>query len=182
MIDGSSLSCDIRRLVPLLEDDLRDRVESHEESRSRLKVEYGRAFSSGHTGAAWGAWRDARVTQAAVSWVLGTVFVRFAEDNGLIERPFIAGCSKRLAEVEERRTEFFRRHPRLNDRDWLIQSFDHLSAAHPALASLFDKRHNPLWILTPSYEAASALLAFWRSRHHDGRPIHDFTDPELDTG
>lgn len=182
MIDSSSLSRDIRRLVQLLEDDLRDRVERHEANRDQLKAEYDRAVSSGHTGATWVAWRDERVTQAAVAWVLGTVFVRFAEDNELIERPFIAGCGERLADVEERRREFFRRHPRLNDRDWLIQSFDHLSAAHPALASLFGKRHNPLWMLTPSYETASSLMTFWRPQHHDGRPVRDFTDPELNTG
>ena len=38
-----------------------------------------------------------RVTQVAVAWVLGTVFVRFCEDNDLIEYPFIAGPGDRVA-------------------------------------------------------------------------------------
>jgi hypothetical protein len=182
VIDGGSLSRDLRRLSHLLEDDVRDRAVHHEASRASLKAEYDRAVSSGRTGATWSAWIDDQATQIAVAWVLGTVFVRFAEDNGLIGRPFITGRGGRLADADERRNEFFRQHPRLNDRDWLLQAFDHLSAAHPALASLFNRRHNPLWTLTPSYEAARALLSFWRGRNHDGRPVHDFTDPELNTG
>ncbi|SFK38637.1 DUF7008 domain-containing protein [Streptomyces pini] len=47
-------------------------------------------------------WRDERVRQSAAAWVLGCVFVRFCEDNGLIDEPFIAGPGERLAEAEAR--------------------------------------------------------------------------------
>ena len=32
-------------------------------------------------------WAETLYTQVAVGWVLGTVFVRFSEDNGLIDAP-----------------------------------------------------------------------------------------------
>ncbi|MFC4854142.1 BREX-2 system adenine-specific DNA-methyltransferase PglX [Actinophytocola glycyrrhizae] len=181
MIDRASLSRDLKRVVHLVEDDVRERASRHEARSARLKDEYDRAVSSGRTSATWETWRDGQVTQIAVAWVLGTVFVRFAEDNDLIDRPFITGRGERLDEAEDRRSEFFRRHPQLNDRDWLLQAFDHLSASHPALASLFDRRHNPLWMLQPSHGAVRTLLSLWRGRNHDGRPIYDFTDPELNT-
>src|SRR5262249_43374387 len=67
------------------------------------------------------------------------------------------------------------------DRDWLIVGFDHLASTNPAAAGLFDRRHNPLWELTPSFEAASDLLAFWRRRGADGEILYDFTDESWDT-
>jgi hypothetical protein len=108
--------------------------------------------------------------------VLSTVFVRYCEDNGLIEWPFLAGPGERLADAEERHEQFHKEHSQLNDRDWLIAAFEHLSAAHPTAAGLFDRRHNPLWELTPSYEAATALIAFWRRRDDAGAIRYSFTD------
>ncbi|MFD0335340.1 hypothetical protein ACFQZ0_22875 [Streptomyces erythrogriseus] len=34
-----------------------------------------------------------------------------------------------------------------------------------------------LFEVLPLYEAATALLAFWRRRGADGEGVHDFTDP-----
>src|SRR5690606_23800842 len=119
--------------------------------------------------------------QVAAAWVLGTVFVRFCEDNGLIQWPFIAGPGERLVDAEERHEAYFREHPQDNDRDWIIAAFHHLAEAHPTAAGLFDARFNPLWEITPSFEAATALLQFWRRRGDDGEIRYDFTDPEWDT-
>src|SRR5690606_27848790 len=119
--------------------------------------------------------------QVAAAWVLGTVFVRFCEDNGLIQWPFLAGPGERLADAEERHEAYFREHPQDNDRDWIVAAFNHLAEAHPTAAGLFDARFNPLWEITPSFEAATALLQFWRRRGDDGEIRYDFTDPEWDT-
>ena len=43
------------------------------------------------TAATYESWLDDRVTQSAVAWILATVFVRFCEDNGLIDLPVLAG-------------------------------------------------------------------------------------------
>lgn len=180
-MDKAALLKDLRKQVTALEDDLRARTESVAEFRSDLEREYAAAREANRTAATYGAWRDERVTQAAAAWVLATVFVRFCEDNGLVDDPFIAGPGERLADAEDRQAAFFREKPELNDRDWLVASFDHLAGAHEAVAGLFDREHNALWELSPSYEAATKLLGFWRERGADGEIVHDFTDEELDT-
>ncbi|CAM5543235.1 DNA methylase [Streptomyces spiroverticillatus] len=172
---------DLKKQVTVLEDDLRERSGSVEEFRTHLEAEYARAREGKRTAATYGAWRDERVTQAAAAWVLGCVFVRFCEDNGLIEWPFLAGPGDRLRDAEERHEAFFREKPHLNNRDWLEEAFQHLVDSNETAAGLFDRAHNPLWGLTPSYEAATDLLAFWRRRGADGEIAYDFTDPEWDT-
>lgn len=180
-LDQAALLKDLRRQVVVLEDDLRARSESEEEYRVRLESEYRRAREAQRTAATYGAWRDERVTQAAVAWALACVFVRFCEDHGLIEAPFIAGPGERLVEAEERHEAHFREHPDHNDRDWLIAAFEHLAGAHQTVAGLFDRVHNPLWELMPSYEAATELLRFWRRWDADGRIVYDFSYLDWDT-
>ncbi|WP_433461723.1 BREX-2 system adenine-specific DNA-methyltransferase PglX [Spirillospora sp. CA-128828] len=181
-VDKAALLKDLRKQVTTLEDDLRDRTDPGQEFHAKLKDEYDRARQHQRTALSFGAWRDDRVTQAAVAWILATVFVRFCEDNGLIASPRIAGPGEALTEADERHQQFFRDHPDKNDRDWLIAAFEHLASTNETVAGLFDRTHNPLWGLTPSYEAASALLKFWRRLDADGQIVHDFTDIEdLDT-
>ncbi len=181
MIDRDALAADLRRQVAALDEDLRARSEELPEVATRLHAEYDEARKQERTAATYETWRDERVTQVAVAWVLGTVFVRFCEDNELIEWPFLAGPGERLADAEERHEAYFREHPERNDRDWLVESFEHLSTAHPTAAGLFDREYNPLWEIEPSFEAATALLRFWRRRGDDGEIVHDFTDESRNT-
>ncbi|MBP0458324.1 BREX-2 system adenine-specific DNA-methyltransferase PglX [Streptomyces montanisoli] len=180
-LDKEALVKDLKRQVLDLEDDLRDRSETVDEFRERLEEEYRQAKEAKRIAAPFAAWRDERVTQAAAAWVLACVFVRFCEDNGLIGEPFIAGPGERLSEAEARHDLFFREHPHLNDRDWLIASFEHLAGTNPTAAGLFDENHNPLWSLTPSYDAATKLLTFWRRWGAAGVIRYDFTDAEWNT-
>lgn len=180
-VDPAALLKDLKRQVSALEDDLRARTESVDEIRDRLEAEYRHAREARRTAATYGAWRDERVTQSAAAWVLACVFVRFCEDNGLIDEPFIAGPGERLAEAEARHEAYFREHPTKNNRDWLFAAFDAVRKANDTAAGLFDKAHNPLWGIEPSYEAATELLSFWRRWGAEGEIRYDFTDPEWDT-
>ncbi|MFF6809234.1 BREX-2 system adenine-specific DNA-methyltransferase PglX [Streptomyces sp. NPDC012403] len=180
-VDPAALLKDLKRQVTALEDDLRARTESEDEIRDRLEAEYRHAREARRTAATYGAWRDERVTQSAAAWVLACVFVRFCEDNGLIDEPYIAGPGERLAEAEARHEAYFREHPTKNNRDWLFAAFDAIREANDTAAGLFDKAHNPLWDITPSYEAATELLSFWRRWGAEGEIRYDFTDPEWDT-
>jgi len=179
--DKAALLKDLKKLVVALEDDLRVRSESEEEFRTRLDREWREAKEARRTALSYPAWRDERVTQAAVAWVLGCVFVRFCEDNGLIDEPYLAGPGERLAEAEARHEAHFRTYPHHNNRDWIIEAFRHLASTNETAAGLFDERHNPLWGLTPGYETATELLMFWRRWGADGEIRYDFTDPEWDT-
>lgn len=179
---AASLLHDLQRQVKKLEADLRERAEQQAEFRERFQTEYAAAQAADRTAVTYGAWLDGQVTQSAVAWVLSCVFLRFCEDNALIAWPYLAGPGDRLSLAEDRQDQFFKENPRKNDRDWIIEGFRALEAAAPAARGLFDERHNPLWALTPSFTAASELLAFWRQRNELGLEIrHSFYDPELDT-
>ena len=171
---GTQLTKDLRAQVTELERDLLARAQEVPEFADALKTEYDAARAAERTGMGFTEWRAGRLTQAAVAWVLATVFVRYCEDNGLIGPAFLAGPGDRLQEAEERHEQFFRAHPNRNDRDWLLAAIGYLSDAHPTAAGLFDRRHNPLWELTPSYEAATALIAFWRRRDDRGALRYGF--------
>ncbi|MDG4771170.1 BREX-2 system adenine-specific DNA-methyltransferase PglX [Solwaraspora sp. WMMD792] len=180
MIDRKLLLVDLKNQVKSLENDLRGQVDAVEEVRGRLRGEYDRAFKIGRTAATWTSWRDERVTQAAVAWVLGSVFVRFCEDNSLLTDPYLAGPGERMVIAEEAEAQFFRDQPHETLRGWLLTAFDAIAASQ-AGRSLFDQRHNPLYQIPLSHDAAKSLVAFWRTRGADGALVHDFTDPEWGT-
>ncbi|MFB6816382.1 BREX-2 system adenine-specific DNA-methyltransferase PglX [Streptomyces sp. NPDC056347] len=180
-LDHAVLLKDLQKQVALLEEDLRERAHGDSEQAAALKAEYERAVSQGRTEVPEQSWLEERVVQIAAAWVLGCVFVRFCEDNGLVAEARLSGPGERLAEAQDNHDDFFRLHPKLNDRDWLKETFRALGREHEITEGLFDPAHNPLWELDPSYSAASRLLSFWRERGADGRIRHDFTDPELNT-
>src|SRR5712691_78227 len=149
----------------------------------RLHLEWRAAKSADRTAATFETWLAERVTQVAVAWVLGTVFLRFCEDNGLIELPFIAGPVQpedRLQLAQDLQVEYFHSHPEQTDRDWLLAGLDTMSVS-PVAAALFDKRHNPMWTIQPTHDAIKALLAFWRQTGPDGEIVYDLTDKKWDT-
>ena len=191
-----SLLADLKRQLKLLEDDIRVRntvpdvlavkdfldLPDVNGDGGRLKPDWDAARSAGRTALPFAEWREAEITQAAVHWLLSCVFVRFCEDNGLIATPLLAGPSTgRLEAARWQHDEFFRRNPRLSDRDYLINAFETVER-QPGMSPLFDRRHNPVWRLQPSGDGAAALLAFFqRIEPATGALIHDFTAPGLDT-
>ena len=176
MIDSKVLLKALQKQVILLEKDLMPTGLAD----ARLKVEWRAAKNAERTAATFETWLGERVTQVAVAWVLGTVFLRFCEDNGLIEYPFITGPGERADLARDLQAEYFQKHPEQTDRDWIIAGFDAMSVS-PVAKGLFDRRHNPMWTITPSHDAAKVLLAFWRETGPDGRVVYDLTDPEWST-
>jgi hypothetical protein len=146
----------------------------------RLKVEWRAAKSADRTAATFETWLGERVTQVAVAWVLATVFVRFCEDNGLIEYPYIAGPGDRVQLAADLQGKFYENHPESDDLGWLKAAIDALSVS-PVAKGLFDKRHNPMWTIEPAPQAIKTLLDFWRQTDEDGQIRYDLTDPEWNT-
>ena len=176
MIDSKVLLKALQKQVTLLEKDLTPTGLAD----ARLKVEWRAAKNADRTAATFETWLGERVTQVAVAWVLGTVFLRFCEDNGLIEYPFITGPGERADLARDLQGEYFQKHPEQTDRDWIIAGFDAMSVS-PVAKALFDRRHNPMWTISPSHDAAKALLAFWRETGPDGQVVYDLTDSEWST-
>ena len=181
MIDRRALLSDLRRQLRLLEGDLAGRAESVPELGAALDAEYRAARDAERTAATFSVWRAGELTQAAVAWLLGCVFVRFIEDNRLIDEPLISGPHPRDRDAADSQTFYFRDHPTATYRDYLLHCFSSV-ARLPALAKLYDRRHNPVWRLGISGDAARDLLWFWRLVNPDTNLLHhDFTDPTWDT-
>ena len=181
MIDRKALLNGLRRELRRLEVDLAEQAESDAEMKLALETEYRAARAAERVGESFKGWRSGVLTQAAVAWLLGCVFVRFAEDNGLVDEALLAGPGERNVRAADRQILYFRAHPTDSDRDYLLDVFAAV-AELPGLTRLYDRDHNLIWRYPISGDAARDLLAFWRAVDPDtGVLRHDFTDPEWDT-
>ncbi|MFC9038851.1 BREX-2 system adenine-specific DNA-methyltransferase PglX [[Kitasatospora] papulosa] len=182
MIDRKALLNDLKQQVKAVEADLGKQVKALDEVGARLRAEYDQARKLGRTAATWNSWLDERVTQVAVAWVLGSVFVRFCEDNRLIPEPYLTGPDGDRRELAESRYDaYVETDDNPTYRGWLEKAFDELGQGQ-AGRLLFDKRHNPLYQVPLSHDGARDLVEFWRGRDEAGVLVHDFTDPLNEDG
>ncbi|MYZ37485.1 BREX-2 system adenine-specific DNA-methyltransferase PglX [Streptomyces sp. MnatMP-M17] len=177
MIDRKALLNDLKQQVKAVENDLGHQVKALGDVSARLRAEYDQARKLGRTAATWTSWLDERVTQVAVAWVLGSVFVRFCEDNRLIPEPYLTGSDGDRRELAESRYDaYVESDEDPTYRGWLEKAFEELGQGQ-AGRLLFDKRHNPLYQVPLSHDGARELVEFWRGRDEGGVLVHDFTDP-----
>ncbi|MGX5212632.1 BREX-2 system adenine-specific DNA-methyltransferase PglX [Streptomyces violaceus] len=182
MIDRKALLDNLKQQVKAVETDLGKQVKVLGEVGARLRAEYDQARKLGRTAATWNSWLDERVAQVAVAWVLGTVFVRFCEDNRLVPEPYLTGTDGNRRELAEVRYDaYVETDEDPTYRGWLEKAFDELGAGQ-AGRLLFDKRHNPLYQIPLSHDGARELVEFWRQRDKTGALVHDFTDPLHEDG
>ncbi|MFE3115723.1 BREX-2 system adenine-specific DNA-methyltransferase PglX [Streptomyces niveus] len=177
MIDRKALLDDLKQQVKAVESDLARQVKAVDEVGTRLRAEYDQARKLGRTAATWNSWLDERVTQVGVAWVLGTVFVRFCEDNRLIPEPYLTAPEDDRRDLALARYEdYVATSDDPTYRGWLETSFEELGAGQ-AGRLLFDRKHNPLYQIPLSHDGARDLVDFWRGRDEEGVLVHDFTDP-----
>ncbi|PPJ35992.1 SAM-dependent methyltransferase [Nocardia nova] len=177
MIDRAALLSDLKKQVSAVETDLNQQLKVLGEVKSRLHEEYSTAFKLKRTAATESAWLKERVTQVAVAWVLGTVFVRFCEDNRLIPEPYLTGPTDDRRELAQARYDaYVESDPDPTYRGWLLRAFAELGAGQ-AGKLLFDPAHNALYQIELSHDGARELIEFCRERDETGALIHDFTDP-----
>lgn len=183
MIHAPQLLADLTRQLKRLEDDLRARIAELPELDAALRAEWQAACDADRCAEPFESWADQVITQAGVHWLLSCVFVRFIEDNQLVDRPWLSGTpdSGRLALARDRHEAYFRAHPLESDRDYLLAAFREAGTLH-GLQTFFDEAHNPVFRLGISGDAAMALRQFWQAVDPaSGALVHDFTDPEWDT-
>ena len=214
LINRQSLLSNLQKLLTRLEADLLERSESTDvpDVGKTLRAEYDRAKGAQRTAQNYEDWRTDAITQAAAAWVLSCVFVRFLEDNRLIDPPKIAGPTalshsslvighldsgrtpitndkgpmtndNRLKRARDEHEIYFRAHPTHTDRDYLLAVFDKL-AKLPGGREIFGE-HNPVRELPNwlSGDAAGELLNFFQQIDADtGTLVHDFTDPPAPGG
>lgn len=179
MIIGKDLTPKLRKLVLRVEDDLRVRLEADPELKAHWQSEHNYALKAERTSTAWVSWRDDRVTQSAVGWVLTTVFLRFCEDNDLLSKVWITGPGPRRQEAFDAENVYFRENPEKTWREWILEGVNHLRS-FPATAGLVDE-HATLWQVSPSGSMSKEILDFWRATDESGSPLFDFIDEDLST-
>jgi hypothetical protein len=183
VINAPQLLADLTRLLKRFEDDLRQRIADLAELKASLQAEWQAARDADRTAETFESWADQVITQAGVHWQLSCVFLRFIEDNELVERPWLSGTpeSGRLALARDRHEAYFREKPLESDRDYLLACFREAGAL-PGLHTFFDEAHNPVFRLGISGDAAMALRQFWQQVDpNTGSLAHDFTDQDWNT-
>jgi len=169
----ATLPKQLQPALKALEKDLLARAKT-ERVEAGLKAAWTEEQTAGQTGLGFEPWRRERVTQLAVAWILSVVFVRTLEDRGYID-PRVAGATADALRAAEEREALFLQQvaPFLGPREYLLAVFREL-AKLPGARDVFDTRHNPVWVLSPSSDGAQALLDFFRKRDATGAPALTF--------
>ena len=178
----TQLLADLQTLLRRLEADLLERSEAMIPVKEVLRGEHQRARTAERTAQSYEAWRSDYITQMAAAWVLSGVFVRFLEDNRLIDPPRVAGPGERLSRARDEHELYFRAHPTETDREYLLYVFDEL-ARLPGTQDIFGA-YNPMHELPTwlSGDAAGELLRFFQKIDaNTGTLVHDFTDADWNT-
>lgn len=181
-IAGAQLTAALKPQLILLVDDMRDRLNADAHELENWRTTHREAVREKRTATSWTDWSEDQLTQAAVGWLLTSVFVRFCEDNLLLgdTAVWIAGPTPVLRQrAVDAENAFYRDHQDCSYREWLEQSFDALRR-NPATQALVDE-HAALNIISPSSDAVQQLLGFWRQIDDDGELVWSFADDELST-
>ena len=169
MVDIKTLVPDLRKLVKDLTEDLLQHGSRKSAAATKLQDEYKLYHEGGRISQSFEEWREDYLEQVAVAWVIACIFVRFIEDNELINEGYIAGEEERGKLAEGEYTIYFRHPDRRHhtDREYLKHVFEEIGKL-PAAAEIFDKDKNPLWAVDPSGDAARNIIKFFQE-----------TNPEL---
>ncbi|MBN9519353.1 BREX-2 system adenine-specific DNA-methyltransferase PglX [bacterium] len=161
MIDIKALVPQLQKQVELLTEDLIGQAKAVEATSAFLREHYDKAIETGRLSQSFEEWSEDYLEQVAVSWVLSCVFVRFLEDNHLIDECWIASEGDRGKLADGHYEIYFRSYPHHSDREYLKYVFKEVGKI-PAARELFDDEKTPLWAVDPSGDAARRLLMFFK--------------------
>jgi hypothetical protein len=181
-ISGEALTAQLRPQVGLVVDDMRQRLSADAALVDRWRAAHREAVAQERTAGSWTDWCEDQLTQAAVGWVLTSVFVRFCEDNLLLGESavWITHPDPTLRQQAlDAENAFYQADPDRSYREWLEESFAALRA-NRATAPLVDE-HAAIGIISPSSDAVYQLLGFWRRTDDDGNLLWRFDDEQLST-
>lgn len=179
---GAQLAVDLKPQLKALVEDMRTRLDEDPERTAEWRATHQRAVREERTAGSWTDYVEDQVTQAAVGWLLTSVFVRFCEDNLLLgdTAVWISGPTEMLRQrARDAEDLFYREDSDRSYREWLEQPFAALRA-NPGTRSLLDD-HAAIEIMEPSSYAVEQLLAYWRRTDDDGALVWRFDDPDLST-
>ncbi|MGX1766831.1 BREX-2 system adenine-specific DNA-methyltransferase PglX [Dietzia sp. NPDC055343] len=180
--EQQTLTDALQPMVRDLVDDMRARLAADKDKTAEWKTTHAALKESQRTGATWADWQEDQLTQAAVGWVLTSVFVRFCEDNDLLgaHQRWISGpdADGRRRAVDEQ-DRFFSANLDQSFRGYLRHAFSQLERS-PAAAPLVGE-HAGIHIAEPSDDAAQRLVEFWRQPDAENATVWSLRDLALDT-
>ena len=180
--EQQTLTDALQPVVRELVDDMRARLAADSDKTAEWKATHAALKESQRTGATWADWQEDQLTQAAVGWVLTSVFVRFCEDNNLLgaHQRWISGpdADGRRRAVDEQ-DRFFSANLDQSFRGYLQHAFAQLERS-PAAEPLVGE-HAGIHIAEPSDDAAQRLVEFWRQADAETATVWSQRDPALDT-
>ncbi len=141
--------------------DLQERAAQPQVKRT-LQAEHAAEVKAKRTADSYSVWETRTLEQIAAAWVLSCVFVRTLEDRSLLDQCRIAGEGAKDSE-----RLFFEIAPSLSTKDYLLTIFSEV-AAQAGAEDLLGRRHNPVWMLGPSNDAAKGLVDFFRELNDVG--------------
>ena len=184
MIERKQLLEDLQSLLSkTIEPDLRERSELPE-IKAALTEEFEKAKKAERTALNFTVWRADYITQIGVGWVLSCVFIRFLEDNDLIDPPKLSGPAQGDGEsqtsLQRARDEYdlyIKSNPTHSFREYILSCVDEL-AKLPGVSDVFGDKNvihqQRDWL---SNDAAKALYNFWQKIEPEtGSLIHNFVD------
>ncbi|GAA4399430.1 BREX-2 system adenine-specific DNA-methyltransferase PglX [Tsukamurella soli] len=191
---GPALTSALKPLLTWLVDDMRARLEADGAELARWHGIHDEARAENRTAVSWTDWSEDQLTQAAVGWLLTSVFVRFCEDNLLLGDAGAGSAASGPNELGvwitndnellrqralDAENDFYRSNPDASYREWLQVAFDAL-AKNRATAGLVDQ-HAAIHIFAPSSDAVEQILTFWRTTDDWDSLVWRFNDPDLST-
>ena len=139
MVNATRLLADLKRLRQRLEADLRQHHEAST-ARAAVEAEWRTAFEAKRTAETFEVFWSAALDQAAVHWILAVVFLRFLEDNRLVDQPLLSGPGERLELAQLRQQAFFRARPLDDDTIYLLDIFAEVSQTSRTCRPLRSRR------------------------------------------
>ncbi len=179
---SDTLTTALQPIVSSLVEDMRDRLHDDAERLAQWQAEHKETVKANRTAGSFSEWEEEQLQQAAVSWILTTVFIRFIEDNGLFGETWamISGHTDALrSRARDNEQEFYAKNPELSYRGYLQHCFEQLKDV-PATEGLVDD-HAAFRIIEPSDRGARQIIDFWREVDEEGQVTWSLHDESLST-
>lgn len=176
------LTVALQPVVSSLVDDMRERLHNDAERLALWKKDHLKAKEAERSSGSYSEWEEEQLQQAAVGWVLTSVFVRFIEDNVLFGDSWamISGHTDQMRRrARDQEDQFYAAHPEQSYRGYLQYVYAQLETID-ATKALVDE-HAGFRIMEPSDRGAREIIDFWRKVNDDGEVRWPRNDSNLST-
>ncbi|MFB6350969.1 MAG: SAM-dependent methyltransferase, partial [Bradymonadaceae bacterium] len=147
----------LKQLHGDLVDELLDQVDRDADREAQLREAWNDATDADRTAQSFQDWLEEYAVQIAAAWVVTAVFVRFLEDNELLDDHYIAGPTPEDREEADETLRWFRReHSTASETDYLEWVFGQL--ADLKAGGVFSEERNPLFRWALPADAGRQLL------------------------